>query len=200
MNFFYFKGIESGIELSTIEKFPVNGYSFFTWIKMDAMTSSKGCMEHGGYVPRLFSFFTEAGEGIEAYFENNSLCFRCKKGDIISTVTMTNFKFTQKRWYFIAIVHYPTKKGWTTTPSELKVVVDGNIKFKDRLEYPADYNSQSFNNCVIGASPAIQPLTNLDDISSNASSSVPNSGLHNCFRGQMTAVYMLNDVLTDEQI
>lgn len=202
MNFFYFKGIESGIKLSTIEKFPTNGYSFFTWIKMDATPSPKEyMMEHSdGYVPRLFSFFTEAGDGIEAYFENNILCFRCKKGDIISTVPMTDFKFTQKRWYFIAIIHYPVKKGWTTTPSEIKVVIDGNIDLRARLEYPADYNSQPFKNCVIGASLAIQPLSNSDDISSNASSSVPSNGLHNCFRGQMTTLYMLNDVLTNEQI
>ncbi|RHZ43533.1 hypothetical protein Glove_1033g24 [Diversispora epigaea] len=62
-------GTESGIELSIIEKFSKNGYSFFTWIKM----------EHGNYAPRLFSFFNDFGDEIKAYFENNVLCFQCKK-------------------------------------------------------------------------------------------------------------------------
>ncbi|RHZ43529.1 hypothetical protein Glove_1033g23 [Diversispora epigaea] len=38
-----------------------------------------------------------------------------------------------------------------------------------------------------------------DDNSSNSSTSVPSIGLYNCFRGQMTASYMLNEVLTIEQ-
>ncbi|CAG8627694.1 12970_t:CDS:2, partial [Acaulospora colombiana] len=201
MDFIYFKGIESGIELSPIEKFPANGYSFFTWIKMDATPSPKEHVEHGDYIPRLFSFFAESGDGIEAYFENNELCFHCKRGEIVSRAVMSNFKFTQKRWYFIVVVHQPEKRGWTITPSELNVVVDGQINFRARLEYPVDLYSKnipSFSHCSVGASMSISPPQSPDSDHSNASTS--SSGLHNCFRGQMTSLYMINDVLTKEQI
>ncbi|CAG8761986.1 7974_t:CDS:1, partial [Acaulospora morrowiae] len=193
--------IESGIELSPMEKFPTNGYSFFTWIKMDAIPSSKEHLENGNYVPRLFSFFTLSGDGIEAYFENNELCFHSKKGEVISKAVMNNFKFAQKRWYFIVIVHQPEKRGWTITPSELSVIVDGHINFKARLEYPVDIyskNISSFDYCSIGASMSIKPPPSPDDTHSSASTS--SSGLHNSFRGQMTSLYMINDILTKEQI
>ncbi|CAG8489015.1 1479_t:CDS:2 [Diversispora eburnea] len=203
LDFFYFKGIESGIELSAIEKFPQNGYSFFTWIKMDPIPSPKERKEHGNYVPRLFSFFNDFGDGIEAYFENNELCFQCKKGEIISKVIMNTFKFTQKRWYFISIVHHPEKRGWTITPSEINIVVDGHIYFNSRLEYPLDYYPKfitPFSYCSIGASMSIRSQSKgSDDESSNSSTSTPSTGLYNCFRGQMTALYMLNEVLTIEQ-
>ncbi|PKK73772.1 beach-domain-containing protein [Rhizophagus irregularis] len=196
-NFFYLRGIESGIEISSIDKFPSNGYSFFTWIKLDPTPSPKELIGSKEYVPRLFSFFTEKGDGIEAYFENNELVFCCKKGKDESTVVMNNFKFTQKKWYFIAISHNTAKRGWTSTPAEITVVVDGNITFKSRLEYPADfYFSRPFKYCAIGASMLLKPSSSSD----NDSNSSLSNAFYNCLRGQITTLYMICDILTKEQI
>ncbi|CAJ0746764.1 2678_t:CDS:1, partial [Entrophospora sp. SA101] len=64
LDFFYFKGgIDSGIRLSRIENFPINGYSFFTWIKLDSHSNPKAFnnknIKNNDYFPRLFSFFKE---------------------------------------------------------------------------------------------------------------------------------------------
>ncbi|CAI2163768.1 11767_t:CDS:10 [Funneliformis geosporum] len=200
LNFFYLKGIDSGIELSPIEKFPTNGYSLFTWIKLDAAPSPKEHIGFGNFTPRLFSFFTENGDGIEAYFENNELCFSCKKGRVVSTAVMNNLKFTQKRWYFIVITHSTAKRGWTSTPAEINVVVDGNITFKSRLEYPTEFYSRSFKYCAIGASSVFVNSSSSDDRSSNMNASVSTSRFYNCLRGQITTLYMIAEVLTKEQI
>ncbi|GES99838.1 neurobeachin-like protein 1 isoform X2 [Rhizophagus clarus] len=199
LNFFYFRGIESGIELSPIDKFPCNGYSFFTWIKLDPAPSPKELIGSKEYVPRLFSFFTEKGDGIEAYFENNKLVFCCKKGNNISKATMDNFKFIQKKWYFLAISHNTARRGWTSTPAEITVVVDGNITFKDRLEYPVDfYFSRPFKYCAIGASMLLKPSSSSN--SDNDSNSSVSNVLYNCLRGQLTTLYMVSEILTKEQI
>jgi len=177
LNFFYLKGIESGIELSPIERFPINGYTLFTWIKLDTTPSPKEHVGVGNFTPRLFSFFTEKGDGIEAYFKNNELYFSCKKGQNVSTAIMSNLKFTQKKWYFIAITHSTAKRGWTSTPAEITVVIDGNITFKSHLEYPTEFYSRSFKYCAIGASMFIKSSS---DVSSNMNDSMLTNRFYNC--------------------
>ncbi|CAH1764076.1 14320_t:CDS:10 [Entrophospora sp. SA101] len=216
LDFFYFKGgIDSGIKLSRIENFPTNGYSFFTWIKLDSLLSlnSKAFNNENNrnndYSPRLFSFFKENGDGIEAYFDKNKLSIQSKKGTKVTTITVKNFIFAQNRLYFITIVHQPSKKGWTTTPAELSIVINGDSYFEYNLEYPTNYYYSSttathlFNYCTIGASLDINSLQNGKHSNKSRSFNTNNnnnSNLYNSFRGQMTTVYMISDILNKEQI
>ncbi|CAJ0746554.1 2953_t:CDS:2, partial [Entrophospora sp. SA101] len=206
-------GIDSGIRLSRIENFPINGYSFFTWIKLDSHSNPKAFnnknIKNNDYFPRLFSFFKENGDGIEAYFDKNKLSIQSKKGTKVKTITVKTFIFAQNKLYFVTIVHHPSKKGWTTTPAELSIVINGDSCFEYHLEYPTTNSSSttathSFNYCAIGASLDIGSLQNVDlsnkSRSFNTNNNNNNNNLCNGFRGQMTTIYMISDTLNKEQI
>ncbi|CAG8463161.1 6634_t:CDS:10 [Paraglomus brasilianum] len=202
LDFFYFKGTESGLILQDIDKFPINGYSFFTWIKLDACKhqsndQSKNQTKDSYYAPRMFSFIKDTGDGIEAYFENNELRFQCRKGENVSTVAMTTLKFTHNRWYFVVITHSPARRGWKSSPSELRVVVNGSITWKTKLDYPVDIPNESFNRCAIGASLSQKKF----DKTTHKADAVFNSCvIENSFRGQMTDFHLIADTLTKDQI
>ncbi|KAG9307178.1 hypothetical protein G9A89_017006 [Geosiphon pyriformis] len=203
LDFFYFYGTNSGIILPRIDKFPTNGYSFFTWFKMDStklhfIHDPSSCKDSE---PRLFSLFNEFAS-VEAYFSKNELHIECHKGKEVSKASMTNFKFTQNRWYFITVVHQPPKRGWKSTPSEIRVLVDGGIKWKTKLEYPVDTPNEDFVHCAIGASMAHSRQKNDNQTDSNDLKRTNDNPIHlkNSFCGQMTAIYLIAEILTQEQI
>ncbi|CAG8517665.1 8240_t:CDS:2 [Ambispora gerdemannii] len=217
------KSVESGLVLPTIEKFPMNGYSFFTWFKMDSAKpyhdlsssdtsdNSKRKDNENNDAPRLFSFFNKSGNGIEAFFMNKELHFFSRKGkEVVHRATMNNLKFLLNRWYFITFVHYPSKRGWTSSPAEIKVTVDAEIEWKAKFDYPVSFPGESFANCVIGASSVdwrhnhqkfeIDTKNNTTDKKTAEFKSSSSYHLQNSFCGQMTTIYLISDVLSQDKI
>ncbi|CAG8498804.1 10181_t:CDS:10 [Paraglomus occultum] len=122
----------------------------------------------------------------------NETTFRTK-----DALAMTTFKFTHNRWYFVVISHTPAKRGWKSSPSELRVVVNGSITWKTKLDYPVDAPNESFNRCAIGASLSQKKL---DKRSDKADTAFKSSMIEKSLRGQMTDFHLIADTLSKDQI
>lgn len=73
--FFDFDGHSSGLKLPILYQWPTpKGYTISMWLRIESFE------EKSKYKPILFSFINTDGDGIECYFEQNSLCFSLISG------------------------------------------------------------------------------------------------------------------------
>jgi Neurobeachin/BDCP, DUF4704 alpha solenoid region/Neurobeachin alpha solenoid region/Concanavalin A-like lectin/glucanases superfamily len=194
--FFDLDGTTSGIGLPVLESFPHNhGFSFTTWLRAESFQDPNNKPK---FEPRLFSFLSASGQGLEAFFAEDVVQVR---GRITTQTTLRlrtmhpnskqyavafdEVRFVPKRWYFVAITHanhsrHPFKD------SEVRLYVDGKLAQKAYLKY-----------C-----PFVAPIT-LARIGSNAEVHT-GSGFRLYreapFYGQMGSMYLFDEVLTAAQV
>ncbi|KAJ5066344.1 beach domain-containing protein lvsc [Anaeramoeba ignava] len=187
--FFGFNGISSNLVIPKIDNWPSSkGYTFFTWIRVESFNDNT--QNNIKYQPRIFSFLTEKGHGIELFFDPNDKDPNDKTANIvikiatqIGEVFLHKFEeeIESKKWIFLALTQTPEKK------SKIKLYIDGFCV-----------------SSIDAKSPIFQDYLSKNKIGSNYLIVSPKVDLciyrENPFFGQMGAIYFLEDVVTDEEI
>jgi hypothetical protein len=68
--YYDFNSNKACILLPTIPKWPSKGWTFYTWIRVESFTNPM--LKNIQFEPRIFSFLTSEGYGIEAYFDTKA--------------------------------------------------------------------------------------------------------------------------------
>ena len=184
-SFLDFDGLErkSGIKVA---QFQLEGssYSFCCWFRAETFCDEANLI---GYQPRLFSFGTNGGGLIEAYFKRIDkssqaiLILQMKlhgksSGSNIHKIEL-KFVFEPKVWYHISITHVYKLFG----SSPVHLYVNGGMVYSGGLKYP-NFTNQSLCFSYIG--------TNIRTQNPRAYS----------FIGQMAGIYFFLEELKKEDI
>jgi len=140
--YFDFDGKDSCIILPTFDKWPFpKGFSFCTWVRIESFIDPTGTPE---YSPRLLSFLSDTGCGIEVLFAYQQIQILTVTNSISKPIFTTPFSFEEKKWYFVCIV-YSTN---LISSNEIRIYVDG----QQRAKAPIKLNIQGhlMNNFRIG--------------------------------------------------
>eukprot|EP00329_Picozoa_sp_Boothbay-MS584-11_P003498 30940_1 len=188
-NFLDFDGIESGLELrSTIDKWPSRAYSFCAWLNLESLNSQTTPFLEP-HEPRLFSFLSKDGLGVECFFRSSSLVIKVLRSRGISEATMVQhgeaFHLETGEWYHLAIVH---RNARPLGQSEVSFFVNGaQLSPPIALQYPDASGLDGFlaTNCE-------QSLHNSD----GTTTIVRRMPL--C--GQISSVYFFDDVVSPGDI
>ena len=175
-NFFDFDGLFSGFELPPISSFP-NSFTFTCWFRAESFTDPTQFT----YSPCLFSFCNADGVGLDVSFvtkKNGTANLVLKyvtlqnwKKEVITT--NTDYNFSDKCWYFVAITHTSSSM---LRKSEISVVVNGIESFRGIIKYPNF--TVALTKCFIGTSHI----------------------KHKTFFGQITGIQMFKQYLEPEEI
>jgi hypothetical protein len=78
-------------------KWPPNGYTYFTWMRIESLEDTISGSNINKYKPRLFSFLSKEGIGIQAFFVDDRLALETtlKKK---SQLQVFKFRFEVKKW------------------------------------------------------------------------------------------------------
>ena len=185
-HFFDFDGKESGLQVcDKVDRWPVRGYSFCAWIKVETFDCQ---LPLATYEPRLFSFLTKDGQGIEAFLRDGAVVLQILRAQSIHEATMTRdddeaLALDTGRWYHLAITHRAAR---ALGQSEVSFFVDGKQTSPPSvLKYP-DASGMA---CYIGTS-AVQSVV------TGGHRMIPAMPL--C--GQMSSVYFFDDALAGSQV
>jgi hypothetical protein len=150
---FSFSGHDSGLIIPMRNKqWPVAGYCVCCWLRIESFADPSGM---SNYQPRIFSFLTDEGLGIESYFSANRLNMRSssKTGD--NAIQQFNIDFKAKQWYFISISHTYSML-WS---SMVTLFVNGAKIDSRSLTYPRALRSLPLTKCHIANDDSLmQPL------------------------------------------
>ncbi|KAJ3237358.1 Neurobeachin-like protein 1 [Chytriomyces hyalinus] len=225
LDMFYFSGRNSGLVLPEFEKWPVsgNGYTFSCWIKMQeypgaapSVAASSTNKNTAGIV--LWSMRSVGGNGVELKITNRLLGFHVYKNGQESSLFVNNISLIAKRWYLINVCHAGPKLPWFNDP-DVTLYINGFSRASGKMPYP-DILLHAVNR--IGASGVIPTLLATSPNASKrgfvgnqgiSSDSIPDigespasatsasmSGCAQSFCGQMTSVYLMEDVLSLPQV
>ncbi|KAJ3287848.1 Neurobeachin-like protein 2 [Rhizoclosmatium sp. JEL0117] len=217
LDMFYFSGRNSGLILPEVEKWPSPaGYSFIGWIKIQdyttAAVSTTAASESTG-LKMLWSMRAENGDGVElAIVKNVVTLFVYRSGQSYS-LAASDIPLISKRWYFINVCHTAPKLPWYANP-EATIYINGVPRITAKLPYP-DTRAHFFNR--IGAGGFVGQLVqtpsrkNFFQPQGVSNDSIPDIGdvliqdtaVATCcssFSGQMTCVYLMDDVLSATQV
>ena len=125
-----------------MKKFPSGGYTFCCWVRIESFENTQLSKEVP-YHPRLFSFETQTGLGIQAYFQNKFFTIQTKTARNKSDIQRMTFPFQTNQWYFLAISH----SYHLISKSMVEFFVDGSPKGKGPLVYP-NLSDSFLNNCI----------------------------------------------------
>ena len=188
-SFFYFDGVHSGLALPAITNFPAaRGYTFATWLRIESYeppasgSSVAAAVDAGGavpkrhFMPRLFSFLSADGCGIEVFFHARKLTLQVTTQPTkVYTETMDFELKPRVKYFHLAITH---KVAPTFGSPELRIYVDTKLRFSKPLKYPK--SKLPLTRCFIGTDAA-RPRPN-------------------AFFGQMSTIYFFDDALTAAQV
>lgn len=119
--YFNFDGRQCGLISDSIN-FPTSGYTFCTWLRIERTTQTYN---------RIFSFFDNAGNGIELLLKGHKMTLQVASGRNVYRAFFNHF-FHINRWYFVCITH--TKHF--IYKSEVKLYVDDKLISTNALKYP----------------------------------------------------------------
>ncbi|KYR01653.1 BEACH domain-containing protein [Tieghemostelium lacteum] len=214
---FNFNGINSGLIVDPLGKLSNTGYSICTWINIE--TFNNAIQDKRVYEPRLYSFLSDKGSGIEAYFEGAHLTIRVNS--TLKTQVHLEEGFPRNQWHHLVISH---NKKWSLNPmsslmgdTELKVYIDGKMVHACQIKYPS--TNKPLNLCSIatvhsGASVS-GSLTPTSSFGTSIFSALSSGGTSNtnsspgilskisensCLKCQMGSFSMINSSLTDQEV
>ncbi|KAL0240958.1 hypothetical protein GEMRC1_006194 [Eukaryota sp. GEM-RC1] len=175
--FFSLDGISSGIQMSVLDSWPKNGWSFSIWFKISSF------LNYDDVVPTLFSFESEEGEVMSCTIssDNRQLSFHVTKisnpkRKILKnyTATITETELITGRWYHLLLSQAP--KGLYSNTNDLCVYLDGSPSIVSKAYYPSF--SSALTKCFVGShlcgclgplSSRLTPNSLLDSLSSLSS-------------------------------
>eukprot|EP00004_Rigifila_ramosa_P012564 TRINITY_DN2727_c0_g1_i4.p1 TRINITY_DN2727_c0_g1~~TRINITY_DN2727_c0_g1_i4.p1 ORF type:complete len:3026 (-),score=664.90 TRINITY_DN2727_c0_g1_i4:5-7777(-) len=189
--FFDFDGRGSGIIVAGVkDRWPKRGYTFSTWLCIEAFEDPRGAPN---YQPRLFSFLSETGFGVEAFFDSTVLCVKVslresvrdtKDAKDLWPIALTDFTFNPRKWYCLQLSHHPQRNAFT--PGEIRLYINGALKAKVATSrYPA---SSDMTQCRIGSNSELMTASGEQRLYRE-----------NCLFGQMGAVHIFDDAIQSEQ-
>ena len=169
ITFFDFNGIDSRLELPTLEKWPRSaGYTFCLWLRVESIytennnnnINNNNIDDKHSKKPRIFSFLDQDGNGIECFISiDNSKKSMIKKYFIELLLNNINGKkyyhkfssetFELGRWYYIIISH-ANQMTFRLKEPEISLFVNGKRKERFNLKYPQFSNY--LNRSCIGSS------------------------------------------------
>jgi len=174
--YFYFPGMaDSGLSLPPLAKFPPNGFSFCTWIRIEAFAHP----HIKPYQPHVFSFTSNEGTSIDLLFSEGNLHLRYDiKGK--REMKKLNYAFIPQQWYFVAITHEYKFLG----RSEVTLHVNKDYKFPTVFSYPKI--SEPLTQCFAGMNGKIGGKFL--------------GGTPQPFFGQMSTFFFFEDALSPQDI
>eukprot|EP00899_Mesostigma_viride_P003816 jgi/Mesvir1/13435/Mv16507-RA.1 len=113
-----------------------------------AATAAGGNSNH---MPRLFSFLTAGGAGIEAYFHEQFLVLETLSGKEERAILHFECMFKPRRWYFLGVEHACRDALWSRADSEVRLYVNGQLVESRQLAYPKLSAPLAF--CCLGTNP-----------------------------------------------
>lgn len=157
-------GKDSGLHVcETINRWPTRSYSFCAWLKIQLFPSADEVAHP--VEPRLFSFLTKDGRGIESFFRGRILVLRVLRVKHTQEAVMLDstgipYEFESGKWYHIAIVH---RNARALGQSEVSFFVNGIHMSCDskELKYP---DAIEGTECYIGTN-AVQAIRSVGDVS-----------------------------------
>eukprot|EP01132_Coremiostelium_polycephalum_P009076 gene9076-11116_t len=122
--YFDFDGKDSSIILPTFDKWPFSkGFSFCTWVRIESFIDPTGTPD---YKPRLFSFLSDTGCGVEALFIYQQFQILTVSQSIAKPVFTNSPTLEERKWYFVCVV-YSTN---LISSNEIRVYIDGQQRAK----------------------------------------------------------------------
>ncbi|KAJ3068520.1 Neurobeachin-like protein 2 [Podochytrium sp. JEL0797] len=223
LDMFYFSGRNSGLVLPEVEKWPSNsGYSFIGWIKIQDYTTNSNAArasfdaDASVSVKVIWSMRAENGDGVELLIVKNILTLHVYRGGHVYSLTASEIPLISKRWYFINVSHAGPKFPLYANP-EATLYINGVARVIAKLPYP-DTRPHAVNrigatgcHIQLAESPAgggaggrkkLIQVSN-DSIPDICDALVHDATMADCmasFSGQMTCIYVMDDVLTNAQV
>ncbi|TPX69384.1 hypothetical protein SpCBS45565_g02416 [Spizellomyces sp. 'palustris'] len=185
LDLFCFDGT-GGMIAKGLDKWPVSagGWSFMTWIWIDA---EEGGGDNTKEESTVFALRTSTGDnGLDISLLRDVLTVRVTKAHRPHVASVTNYPLAPNQWHSVVISHGSPKLPWTTS-SEALVYINGVIRWREKLEYP---DVAAYSIARVGASAPVAAL-------SQSNTSLPLYA--NSFTGQMTSIYLLDDILSHHQ-
>eukprot|EP01119_Soliformovum_irregulare_P020183 TRINITY_DN6501_c0_g1_i3.p1 TRINITY_DN6501_c0_g1~~TRINITY_DN6501_c0_g1_i3.p1 ORF type:complete len:1773 (+),score=437.99 TRINITY_DN6501_c0_g1_i3:76-5394(+) len=128
--YFDFNGLDSGMMLPSVKRWPVRGYTFFSWLRIESFEDPLQ-LDDATYHPRLYSFLSDDGHGLEVYMVNKQVVIKTITKHKEEIQIMKPFLET-KKWYFVCISHQYHR----FTRSEVSLYLDGKLCDGKPLAYP----------------------------------------------------------------
>eukprot|EP00004_Rigifila_ramosa_P019085 TRINITY_DN481_c0_g2_i3.p1 TRINITY_DN481_c0_g2~~TRINITY_DN481_c0_g2_i3.p1 ORF type:complete len:1076 (+),score=280.42 TRINITY_DN481_c0_g2_i3:389-3229(+) len=129
--FFSFSGIDSGISLPPLLRFPADSYSFSTWIRLVTLQHHAAPAHY--IRARIFSFRAEDGSGVELFFSpDRRLCLSVLREDGTTAEHVFPKVFQEKQWYHIALVHTYHR----LLSSQAELFINGTERHAGSIRYP----------------------------------------------------------------
>ncbi|KAJ5068966.1 beach domain-containing protein lvsc [Anaeramoeba ignava] len=192
--FFDFDGRSSCLVFPKLEKWPlVHGYTFSTWMRIESFIDP---LNKPNYEPRIFSFLTQNGQGIEAFFALRSKYSDKKDNKNIDSSEQKVMHLVEPKMDFvIKVTTNQSESDFLVYPFDMSlkqwrnkdIYIDGAQVFKSSLKYPSTTDHLIYNK--IGSNFQI-----------NQSENQKQSTRENPFFGQMGTIYIFDDVLNANQI
>jgi len=170
--------------------------------------------------PRLFSMLTASGNGFEVYFVDGAIHVSFIKQGHASNFIVPEFNIHPNQWYFFALAQQKPRTPFGHA-SDVEIFINDEVKHRFKADYPSD--SDEYICCCIGArvmgrkriTPVLESLSKIgfsrkirgrresvdirlpEPLVHQPDESEEEDGvLHDCFAGQMTSIYLMNDALT----
>ncbi|EGG24619.1 BEACH domain-containing protein [Cavenderia fasciculata] len=190
--YFDFDGHDSLIRLPTFDQWPFNkGFSFCAWMRIESFIDPTGTPD---YKPRVFSFLSDSGHGIETLFiyqqiqvqtvhgashGQPKLVFSNNIGSKDSKDKENNVSptFEERKWYFVTIVYSANR----FSADEIKIFIDGQQRAKASIK--SLKLEGAMTNFCIGNNAIVGPIDR-----------------HSPLYGQMGAFNIFDDALSPSQI
>jgi len=160
-----------------VEKWPgtSSGFTFMTWFRIESFARPE-YEEKKTFRPRLFSLADQTGAVAEYFFSSGSFFATTSVGGIGQTAEFSGLKFERERWYFVTVVHSAKKRSGS---GEVTVYVDG-LQQSSTAKLDLPINSSGFTLSV-------------------GSSAFPKSGEVTSLWGQLTSVYIFDEIFSEVQ-
>jgi hypothetical protein len=116
-----------------IKKWPGSSFAFHAWLRLNATSRAKQRRQ-------LYSFYTDAGTGFEAFFSHDLSCLIicvCTKKEFLSMQLNTSDLIrtdSSTNWHSFFIMYIPAKNPFSS--SQLCVYIDGKLKRECDLKMP----------------------------------------------------------------
>ncbi|KAI8824081.1 uncharacterized protein EV422DRAFT_305898 [Fimicolochytrium jonesii] len=188
LDFYAFDG-SRGMRMPGVKKWPsgATGWSFIAWVKFDAF-------DDGGRTassdPSIFCLQSASAEQrLEIFVKDGALCVAVTRQGKTHVVSTLEAALTPGNWHCIVVCQSFPKMPWSTH-AEAAIYVDGAAIWKGKQEFP---ETGAYITASLGCSAG-------DEQSARSSTTGRTSlRVERALTGQMTSVYLLDDVLLPQQ-
>eukprot|EP00002_Diphylleia_rotans_P005673 TRINITY_DN1484_c0_g1_i13.p1 TRINITY_DN1484_c0_g1~~TRINITY_DN1484_c0_g1_i13.p1 ORF type:complete len:2267 (+),score=363.12 TRINITY_DN1484_c0_g1_i13:49-6849(+) len=179
--FFDLQGMNSGLLLKPLQRFPDSGYAFLAWIRFSQGVPKDGPADRHQVI---YCFCTLEGKGIMAVYdtENHRIGIAVTSSDAglaSADIKFFEYPLPNDRWYHMVIHHkYNRFKS-----SEVELIINGESCSKLTVKYPKIDPQHHLVSCV-GFEPELESAS-LDVIPKTLGQ----------FRGQLGSIFFTHDVI-----